>query len=225
MSEQHVIAVIGATGAQGGGLVRAITRDQGSRFTARAITRDPDSEAAKALADLGAEVVAGYWENFIYFGLGPQRGADGTLTLTFPMGDKRLPGMGLGRHRPLRLWHLHAPSGGDRHDGVGDRREPDRRRAGAITDERARGDGPLERRQPRRLPQLRLPRGRRIRQHVPLQARFRSRLGRRPRSPAQPLAQPGAPHLRRLAHHQRQAHSIGLGHRNDRARDEAPRRR
>jgi uncharacterized protein YbjT (DUF2867 family) len=32
-----------------------------------------------------------YWENFIFFGSGPQRGADGKLTLTMPMGDKKLP--------------------------------------------------------------------------------------------------------------------------------------
>jgi uncharacterized protein YbjT (DUF2867 family) len=52
-----VIAVVGATGAQGGGLVRAIQRDAGSGYRARALTRDPDSEAARALARLGAEVV------------------------------------------------------------------------------------------------------------------------------------------------------------------------
>ena len=34
-----------------------------------------------------------YWENMIYFGLGPARGEDGVLAITFPMGDKRLPGM------------------------------------------------------------------------------------------------------------------------------------
>lgn len=200
MSEQRVIAIVGATGAQGGSLVRAICRDPDSGFIARAITRDPHSDAAQELADIGAEVVQGdlddpasiesafegaygafcvtffwtdfspetelrhaqvmaaaakragvrhvvwstledtrtfiplsddrmptlqgrykvphfdgkadadsafrdagvpttylrtsfYWENLIYFGLGPQRGADGTLTLTFPLGDKRLPGM------------------------------------------------------------------------------------------------------------------------------------
>lgn len=32
-----------------------------------------------------------YWENFIYFGAGPQRGQDGKLALTFPLGDKKLP--------------------------------------------------------------------------------------------------------------------------------------
>jgi len=34
-----------------------------------------------------------YWENFIYFGAGPRRGADGRLALTMPMGDKKLPGI------------------------------------------------------------------------------------------------------------------------------------
>jgi len=58
MSDKKIIAVIGATGAQGGGLVRAITSDPNGGFAARAITRDPSSDKAKALADLGAEVVA-----------------------------------------------------------------------------------------------------------------------------------------------------------------------
>ncbi|HVI97041.1 MAG TPA: NmrA/HSCARG family protein [Anaeromyxobacter sp.] len=59
MAEKKTIAVIGATGAQGGGLVRAILADRGGPFTARAITRKPDSEKARALAALGAEVVRG----------------------------------------------------------------------------------------------------------------------------------------------------------------------
>ncbi len=59
MSDKKIIAVVGATGAQGGGLVRAILADPQGGFTARAITRDPNSEAAKALAAAGAEVVAG----------------------------------------------------------------------------------------------------------------------------------------------------------------------
>jgi len=58
MSERKIIAVVGATGAQGGGLVRAIQADPGSGFVARAITRDVNSAKAKALAALGAEVVA-----------------------------------------------------------------------------------------------------------------------------------------------------------------------
>jgi len=59
MSDKKIITVIGATGAQGGGLVRAIHRDPKSAFRARAVTRNPGSDAAKALAKLGAEVVAG----------------------------------------------------------------------------------------------------------------------------------------------------------------------
>ncbi len=200
MAEKKVIAVVGATGAQGGGLVRAITSDSDSPFTARALTRDTTTDKAKVLAELGAEVVAAnvddveslktafagahgafcvtffwdhfspekeiaqatamaeavkeadvqhviwstledtrnwvplsddrmptlmekykvphfdakgesdklftesevpttclrmsfYWDNFIYFGSGPQRGPDGKLALTFPMGTAKLPGI------------------------------------------------------------------------------------------------------------------------------------
>ena len=200
MAEKKVIAVVGATGAQGGGVVRAILADKDSGFTARAITRNVNSDKAKALAASGAEVVAAnvddeasvrrafegaygafcvtffwdhlsvereqaeaaamaraakaagvqhviwstlddtrkfiplddprmptlhgkykvphfdgkgeadqyfrdagvpttflltvfYWDNFIYFGVGPKAGPDGTLALTMPMGDKKLPSM------------------------------------------------------------------------------------------------------------------------------------
>jgi len=57
MPEKKIIAVIGATGAQGGGLVRAILADRSRSFAARAITRKPDSEKAQALRAAGAEVV------------------------------------------------------------------------------------------------------------------------------------------------------------------------
>jgi len=58
MTTKKILAVVGATGAQGGGLVRAICGDKNSPFTARAITRNPASEKARALAALGAEIVA-----------------------------------------------------------------------------------------------------------------------------------------------------------------------
>ena len=53
MAEKKIIAVCGATGAQGGGLARAILADRGGGFTLRAITRKPDSERARALASGG----------------------------------------------------------------------------------------------------------------------------------------------------------------------------
>jgi uncharacterized protein YbjT (DUF2867 family) len=200
MSSKKIITVFGATGAQGGGLVRAILNDTNGGFTARAVTRDINSDKAKELASLGAEVVAGdvddaasvdkalngaygayfvtffwnhfspelelaqaktfadaakkadikhaiwstledvrefvplhddsmptlrekykvphfdakgegdkffidagvpttflypsfYWENFIYFGSGPKKGADGKLQLTLPIGDAKMGGV------------------------------------------------------------------------------------------------------------------------------------
>jgi uncharacterized protein YbjT (DUF2867 family) len=200
MAEKKIIAITGATGAQGSGLVRAIMADRGGPFTARALTRDPNSDKAKALAALGAEVVKAdvddvaslrqafesahgaycvtffwehmkperelaqarnlaqaakeakithaiwstledtrklvplsdnrmptlggkykvphfdakgeaddiftelgvpttfllasfYWDNLIHFGMGPKKGADGKLAITFPMGNSRLAGI------------------------------------------------------------------------------------------------------------------------------------
>jgi uncharacterized protein YbjT (DUF2867 family) len=59
MPQKKVIVVVGATGAQGGGLVRAILADKAGPFAARAVTRRPGADQAKALTALGAEVVAG----------------------------------------------------------------------------------------------------------------------------------------------------------------------
>ena len=50
MADKKIIAVVGATGAQGGGLVRAILNDKNSPFAARALTRDVNSDKARALA-------------------------------------------------------------------------------------------------------------------------------------------------------------------------------
>ena len=203
MSQKKLIVVFGATGAQGGGLAHAILNDKQSEFAVRAVTRDPNSEKAKQLAALGAEVVAGdvddlqsmkdalkdaygayfvtffwahfsaeketaeaknmaeaakdaglkhviwstledvrkyvpldddsmptlqgkykvphfdgkgeadhyfidagvpvtfmlasyYWDNLIYFGMGPKKGADGKLAITFPMGNKKMAGIAAG---------------------------------------------------------------------------------------------------------------------------------
>jgi uncharacterized protein YbjT (DUF2867 family) len=54
---KKLITVIGATGAQGGGLARAILADASGEFSLRAVTRKPEGESARALAAAGAEVV------------------------------------------------------------------------------------------------------------------------------------------------------------------------
>jgi uncharacterized protein YbjT (DUF2867 family) len=58
MTAKKTIAVVGATGKQGSGLVRAILNDPKGGFAVRALTRDVDSNKAKRLQQLGAEVVA-----------------------------------------------------------------------------------------------------------------------------------------------------------------------
>ena len=52
---KKIIAVTGATGAQGGGLAQALLRD--GTYAVRAITRHPESDKARALAGAGADVV------------------------------------------------------------------------------------------------------------------------------------------------------------------------
>jgi uncharacterized protein YbjT (DUF2867 family) len=58
MTEARLIAVIGATGAQGSGLCQAILNDPEGGFVCRAITRNPHSDKANALEARGAQVVA-----------------------------------------------------------------------------------------------------------------------------------------------------------------------
>ena len=82
MGDPKIIAVVGATGAQGSGLVEAILADPKGGFQARALTRNPESGKAKALARRGAEVVAADLDD-------PEsvrrafRGADGAFCVTF----------------------------------------------------------------------------------------------------------------------------------------------
>ena len=57
MADQRIIAVVGATGMQGGGLVRALANDRHSPFKTRALTRSTASDKAKALTALGIQVV------------------------------------------------------------------------------------------------------------------------------------------------------------------------
>jgi uncharacterized protein YbjT (DUF2867 family) len=58
MTDKKIIAVIGSTGSQGGGLCEAILGDPNAGYACRAITRDPGKEKAQALAAKGASVVS-----------------------------------------------------------------------------------------------------------------------------------------------------------------------
>src|SRR5215469_9167032 len=54
---KKIVSVIGATGVQGRSVVNALLKDKDNEYSIRAITRNPDSERAKALASQGVEVV------------------------------------------------------------------------------------------------------------------------------------------------------------------------
>src|SRR5438552_4185110 len=93
---KKVMAVAGATGCQGGGLVRATLADRSGEFIARALTRNVNSEKAKADDDfrkLPATLLltSFYWDNLINFGMGPKRDADGNLTFVLPTADSKVP--------------------------------------------------------------------------------------------------------------------------------------
>ena len=69
MDDKKVIAVVGATGAQGGGLARAI------------------------LADPNGGFASFYWDNLYALSMGPKKGDDGVYRWALPMGNKRLAGI------------------------------------------------------------------------------------------------------------------------------------
>jgi uncharacterized protein YbjT (DUF2867 family) len=58
---------------------------------------DAKGEADQIFRDLGVPttflLTAFYWDNLIYFGSGPKKGADGALAFTLPMDDAKLPGI------------------------------------------------------------------------------------------------------------------------------------
>lgn len=81
MTEKKTLAVVGATGAQGGGLVRAVLNDPQGPFRVRALTRKPDSDQAAALARSGAEVVEADLDDIGSL-IRAFRGADAAFCLT-----------------------------------------------------------------------------------------------------------------------------------------------
>lgn len=58
----NIIAVIGATGSQGGGVVNVMKKTPG--WKVRALTRNPEGEAAKKLAAEGIEVVRADFDDY-----------------------------------------------------------------------------------------------------------------------------------------------------------------
>ena len=144
-----------------------------------------------------------YWDNFINFpGMGPRRDRSGVLTLTMPMGDKRLPSIAaedIGRcavrdfsGRPC----LYRADGGHR------RRAPHgcrnrfvafaiARRAGAICGDRT-----------GRIPAAGLPRRGRPGQHVSVQTGFSGRVLRGSQRRTVTAAEPIAPDVRAMARRQ-----------------------
>ncbi len=58
---------------------------------------DAKGESDKYFTENGVNttflIASFYWDNMIYFGMGPQKGPDGKLGITFPMGDKKLAGI------------------------------------------------------------------------------------------------------------------------------------
>jgi hypothetical protein len=61
---------------------------------------DAKGESDQIFTDLGVPttslLTSFFWDNFIHFGMGPKPGPDGRLAITFPMGDRKLPGIAAG---------------------------------------------------------------------------------------------------------------------------------
>ncbi len=56
---------------------------------------DAKGEADEVFRKLGVPttflLTSFYWDNLVYFGMGPKKGADGKLSFVLPMGDRKLP--------------------------------------------------------------------------------------------------------------------------------------
>ena len=144
---------------------------------------DAKGEADQIFRELGVPttflLTSFYWDNFIYFGVGPAaRARTASSRITFPMGDKKLPGIAaedIGKcaygifKRGQEFIGKTVGIAGEHLTGA--------EMAAALTQGAGPG-GPLQRRAARGVPQLRLPRRRRPGQHVPVQARLQRLLRR-----------------------------------------------
>ncbi len=81
MSDKKLIAVVGGTGSQGGGLVRAILDDPAHEFRVRVLTRSAQSAAARELAAAGAEIAEADLDDGASVGRAFD-GADGAFVVT-----------------------------------------------------------------------------------------------------------------------------------------------
>ena len=118
-----------------------------------------------------------YWDNLIYFGMGPKKGPDGKLALTLPMGDEKLPGHRGGGHRRLRLRDLQGRAGSTsaRRVGIAGEHLTGAEMAAALSKALGR-EVRYNAVSPGGLPRLRVPGRRRPREHVPVQPRLQRRV-------------------------------------------------
>lgn len=127
---------------------------------------DAKGEADQLFQDAGVAttflLTSFYWENLIYFGLGPKPGPDGTLTIAYDLDDKKMPSIAV--------------------EDIGKCAYAIFKRGGEFIGlTKALGArGSLQRGDARGLPKLRLSWRRRCWEHVPVQARLQRLL---PRSP------------------------------------------
>ena len=74
---------------------------------------DSKGEADQFFRDAGVPttflLTSFYWDNFIFFGLGPKPGPDGVLAITLPMDDRKLPGIAAGDIGACALGVLRRP--------------------------------------------------------------------------------------------------------------------
>ena len=95
-----LITVFGATGGQGGPIARALLEKS---FRVRAVTRNVDSDKAKALREAGAEVVAGNIHDPASVKAALD-GAYGAYLITLPSPDEGRPWETSARRQDSSTW-------------------------------------------------------------------------------------------------------------------------
>ena len=113
-----------------------------------------------------------YWDNFIYFGMGPTARRGREARHHHAHGRREIAGHRRGRHRPRRLRHLQeGPELIGQYVGIAGEHLTGTEMAAAFSKSLGE-DVRYNSVPPEVYPHLRLPRRRRSRQHVPVQARL-----------------------------------------------------